>query len=126
MFFQPYKERCVKIGECVDVSRNLDTDGYSIRSAKSGLVLAHCSTVSLEHCTFHVSKSGREKTVQENRKRVHAFVRGELTAINQQIDTSREVVYYNPYLTECFTIVSLQQPIVEATEVHCQGKYCYL
>lgn len=97
-----------------------------VRSAKSGLVLAHCSTVSLKYCTFHVSKSGREKTVQEKRKRVHAFVQGELTEINKESDSSREVIYYNPYLTEYFTVVSLQQPIVEASEVHFQGKYCYL
>lgn len=125
-FFKPYKERSVEIGERVDCYRNLHTNnGYSIRSSKTGLVLAHCSTVSLENCTFHVSEGGRQKTVQQKRKREHALVWGDLFAINATIDTSQELIYYNPYLTELFTVISVNQPIVEASEVHCKGKYCY-
>jgi hypothetical protein len=128
VFYQAFKGRGVDLGERVDIHKNLHTEnGFSIRSAKTGLVLAHCSTVTLINCTFHISESGRLKTINERRKRVHAFVRGELAAVNQLVKpTEREQILYNPYTTEHFTLVSLSLPLYEASEVHCQNKHCYL
>ncbi|MEH6989521.1 hypothetical protein [Cytobacillus firmus] len=81
MFISPYKGRSLIAGQLVDCYRNLHTDnGYSIRCAKTGLVLAHCSTVQLKNAKFVVSEAGRQKTVQEKRKRVHAYIRGELVS----------------------------------------------
>jgi hypothetical protein len=103
MFFTPYKGRAAEIGLKVDVYRNLHTNnGYSIRCSKTNLVLAHCSTVHLKNAVFHVSESGRQKTVKEKRKRVHAFVRGELVAYNVQIPRDFVTVLYNPYHTHTY------------------------
>jgi hypothetical protein len=125
MFFNPYKGRTVTIGETVDVYRNLHTNnGYSIRS-KKGIVLAHCSSVRLKNARFVVSESGRQKTVQERRKRVHAYVRGELVAYNEQLPESFTKVLYNPYYTEKFMDADTNAPITEAAEVFCSGKYAY-
>ncbi|MFT9494373.1 MULTISPECIES: hypothetical protein [Bacillota] len=126
-FFNPYKGRVVYLGQKVDVYRNLHTNnGYSIRCAKTGLVLAHCSSVWLKNATFHVSESGRQKTIKEKRKRVHAFIRGELAGYNQPVPDHFLQVVYNPYFTPSFTEVGSNNPIDAAKEVHCSGKYAYI
>lgn len=127
MYFLPYKGRKVTIGDIVDIYKNLHVDnGYSIRSAKSGLVLAHATTITLKNCRFYVSESGRQKTIEQKRKRVHAWVRGELTAINQVMDTSFErTIYYNPYVTQHFLDIAANTYIYEEKEIHLEGKYCY-
>lgn len=127
MFFSPYKERNIEIGQRVDVYRNLHTNnGYSIRCAKSGLVLAHCSTVRLKNAKFVVSESGRQKTIQEKRKRVHAYVRGELATFNEALPKDFEKVEYNPYFTPFFMSARTNEPLYEAREVYCGGKYAYV
>lgn len=127
VFFEPYKGRNVEWGMVVDVYRNLHTNnGYSIRSAKTGLVLAHCSNVHLTNARFHVSESGRQKTVQEKRKRVHAYVRGQLAACNVQLPATFTKVHYNPYYTALFTDSLTNKPIYEAEEVICSGKFAYV
>lgn len=123
-FFEPFKDREVSIGQRVDVYKNLHLEnGYSIRCSKTGLVLAHCSTVLIKNASFHVSESGRQKTVKEKRKRVHAYVRGELAAINTLFP--KDFVIYNPYLTEFFLDSETRDPIHEADEVFFMGRHAY-
>lgn len=127
MFFEPYKGRTIEIGQKVDVYRNLHTDnGYSIRDSKTGLVLAHCSTVYLTNATFHISESGRQKTVREKRKRVHAYIRGTLTDYNVTVPGSFKKVLYNPYFTESFIEAETNTQILNANEVICSGKHAYV
>jgi hypothetical protein len=126
MFFEPYKGRTISIGITVDVYRNLHTNnGYSIRCSKSGLVLTHCSTVRIKNAKFHVSESGRLKTVEQKRRRVHAYVRGELVAYNEKTPEDFVKVLYNPYHTSLFMNSETNEPISEADEVVCSGKFAY-
>lgn len=126
LFFESYKGRNVEIGKNVDIYRNLHTnDGYSIRCSKTGLVLAHCSTVRIKNAKFIVSESGRQKNIREKRKRVHAYVRGELIAYNEELPQSFSKVLYNPYYTEFFTDAGTNALIKEADEVFCSGKFAY-
>ncbi|WP_262176472.1 hypothetical protein [Cytobacillus firmus] len=126
MFFLPYKGRSLIAGQLVDCYRNLHTDnGYSIRCAKTGLVLAHCSTVQLKNAKFVVSEAGRQKTVQEKRKRVHAYIRGELVSYNEHVPMGFKKVLYNPYHTTLFTDEKTNKPIFKAEDVFCSGKYAY-
>lgn len=126
-FFTPYKGRNVEIGQKVDVYRNLHTDnGYSIRCSKTGLVLAHCSTVTLKNAKFVVSESGRQKTIEQKRKRVHAYVRGELAAVNEALPKDFEKVVYNPYYTPFFLQARFNIPVNEAEQVYCGGKFAYI
>lgn len=125
-FFSPYKGRNVQLGSMVDVYRNLHTDnGYSIRCSKSGLVLAHCSTVHLKDAKFHISESGRQKTIEEKRKRVHAYVRGILVQYNVDIPSYFQEVRYNPYLHSQFTHTD-GGIVKETPEVICSGKHVYV
>lgn len=127
MFFTPFKDRTVVPQQMVDVYRNLHTNnGYSIRCSKSGLVLSHCSTAKLRNARFIVSESGRQKTIQEKRKRVHAYIRGELVGINELVPDDFLQVHYNPYHTPLFTLAGANKPVLEAEEVICCGKYAYV
>ncbi|WP_197205996.1 hypothetical protein [Cytobacillus firmus] len=127
MFFTPFKDRKVVPQQMVDVYRNLHTNnGYSIRCSKSGLVLSHCSTVMLRNARFIVSESGRQKTIQEKRKRVHAYVRGELVGINELVPDDFLQVHYNPYHTPLFILAEYNKPVLEADKVICCGKYAYV
>jgi hypothetical protein len=125
-FFEPFKDREVSIGQRVDVYKNLHLEnGYSVRCSKTGLVLAHCSTVLIKNASFHVSESGRQKTVKEKRKRVHAYVRGELVAINSLFPKDFVKVLYNPYLTEFFLDSKTREPIHKADKVFFMGRHAY-
>lgn len=58
------------------VYRNLNNGLISIAERSSGLVVAHCDSVTLKSVAFRVSDKGRERVVKEGRKNVHAFAFG--------------------------------------------------
>jgi len=126
MFYTPYKERRVFLGDKVDIYRNLHTEGYSIRCSKTKLVLAHCSAVSLINAKFHVAESGRKKTIDEKRKRVHAYISGTLRSINEEPPEYFNMVYYNPYKTSQFINTTTNKPVMSSKEVYCVGKHSYV
>lgn len=129
MYFHAFKGRNVEIGQLVEVYRNLNTPNakaYSIRCAKTKLVLAHCETVSLKNAQFIVSEKLRLKVNAEKRKTVHAFIRGELVAYNKSMSTTLQTVYYNPYKTNSFVDAETQIPIYESPLAFVQGKFAYV
>lgn len=126
MFFQPFKGRTVAAGDEVEVYRNLKLKvGFSIRSAKTKKVLAHCSSVLLQDCSFVVSAGGRNRTVERRQKEVHAVVRGVLQSINST-ESSSETIRYNPYLYATFVQGTTDEPVFEAAKVNCYQNTVYL
>lgn len=122
-----YKGRTVELGTVVDIYRNLNQSGYySIRDAKSGLVLAHSESVCVKQGVFKVSEAGRKKTLEMKRKRVHAYIRGILHSVDQTVPDGLETVYYNPYETKKFLNTEQDCFIDFAEEVHCAGKFAYV
>ena len=61
-------------GKRVDCYRNLNKGCFSVRH--KGIVQAHAESVLLSEVTFHVSQKGRERVLKEQRKNVHAHVKG--------------------------------------------------
>ncbi|QAS54760.1 hypothetical protein [Halobacillus litoralis] len=119
-----FKGRIATAGDRVDVYKNLHTGGFSVRSKSSGKVLCHVDSVTLTDCKFHVSKSGREKTVKEKRRRVHAWVQGTLDQIEPICEPNIEgIVYYNPYKTETF--VEGEETVTYAENVLLKGDHAY-
>jgi len=113
------------VGMKVDVYKNLHRACMSVRSRERndyGRVIAYASYLLLHNCQFVVNQRGRDKVIQDKRKNVHAFVRGELKtgygnflgAIgpNPLTATASEIlaipldgwveVTYNPYYTGSF------------------------
>lgn len=109
-FFQPYKNRRVDPGQLVEVYRNINKkDGivYSIRDAKTKLVLGHATHVLLNSCTFHVNQKGRMKVLTTKRKNVHAWIRGHFGIIHagdHEAWRYQDEAKYNPYKNERFCV----------------------
>lgn len=66
------------ITDPVDVYFNFHRGVWSLRSRKSGLVIAHARVVAFAHgARMAVQASGRRRVLETGHKTVHAFVRGE-------------------------------------------------
>lgn len=109
----------------VEVYWNLHKNCYSVRALSGpdkGRVIAHVPSISLTGAEFAVQPAGRRKVLRENRKNVHAFVRG-WTQFRPD-GTTRKVsvapwdattrVTYNPYKFETFVTVGGHTPVTYA------------
>ena len=105
----------------VEVYFNLHKKLFSVRDCKTGRVFAHSKYVTIRNPEFVVRQSGRNKVLQERKKNVHAFVRGELEDLfSHGLDdlvktvTQGEAVTYNPYKYETFVYADSESAIYEA------------
>ena len=86
---------------------------------RKGIVQCHAETLLLSDVTFHVSQKGRERVLREQRKNVHAYVKGKLevdSKILQVIEAGSDwleslLTYrgwveltYNPYKFSSFVL----------------------
>lgn len=104
----------------VEVYRNLHKKCYSVRDCKTGRVILHKDVLMLENVKYVVRQAGRERVLKENRKNVHAFVRGKL------IDELPAWYYennghwdfgsatYNPYKYKSFVDNFTGKPVYES------------
>jgi len=76
----------------------------------------YAGTVCLQNVTFRVSKSGRERTLRDKVRNVHAWVIGDLLTSTPSQNPPKNVQWkqarYNPYQTETFV------DTVSGNEVH--------
>lgn len=92
----------------VEVYRNLHTGKMSVREC-GGRVLTHEDEVFINDPLFVVQPAGRAKVLREQRKNVHAFVRGELkgfsigTLVGFDDYEDWNQATYNPYKGPTFT-----------------------
>ena len=87
----------------VDVYRNLNSDCWSVR--QGARVVCHTDYITLKDCEFVVQPAGRRRVLIEQKKIVHAFVRGYLCSPRESDYTpsfSWEYVKYNPYRADSF------------------------
>ena len=80
---------------------NLHKHVFSIRALEGeqqGRVIEHVSHKTLHDVTFAVQPAGRAKVLREQRKNVHAFVRGTTEGLTAIAPASEwEKISYNPY-----------------------------
>ncbi len=101
----------------VHAYRNLNRrDGvfYSVRDAKTNLVIAHVPFILLSDVQFRVQEGGRLKVIAEKRKRVHAYIVGTWETKGGRIAGRWEKVRYNPYLFATFVRASDNTPVYTA------------
>jgi hypothetical protein len=104
------------IGERVFVYRNLHKKCYSVKSLKTGRVIAHVDSIDLVNFSFRVSKAGRERVLREKRKNVHAGVVGYVSCpVNKAYSTD---VTYNPYKYNSFVLKNNEVPVFNADIAH--------
>ncbi len=103
--------------EKVFVYFNLHKKKWSVKSLKTGLVIAHCDNVLLRDCKFKVSERGRQRVLKERVKNVHAGVVGILTSSVDTHFIDTDAVTYNPYKYETFVKCTNLVPIYNSNEV---------
>jgi hypothetical protein len=91
----------------VEVYRNLHKNCWSVR-IPHGKVWYHCQALFIFNARFVVQKAGNAKVRQTGKKNVHAFVRGELGTMWEEMRICRYLngdkrqVKYNPYKNKTF------------------------
>jgi hypothetical protein len=118
------KNRTLEVGQEVFVYFNLHKKVFSVKDVKTGLVVAHTEQIALEDATFKVSEAGRQRVLKEQRKNVHAGVRGKFTGTLTTNQLGREATY-NPYKFSSFVDKSSEEPLKEARVVHLENKKVY-
>lgn len=96
------------LGLKVDVYKNLHKGLLSVRH--KGKVIAHVEEISLIDVCFAVQPAGRAKVLAEQRKNVHACVRGYIA--KEQMTGSKKITY-NPYIAGYFRD-EMESPIYES------------
>ena len=99
---------------------NLHKKVFSVRALegdKKGLVVAHVDRILIDRPEFVVSEAGRQRVLREQKKNVHAGVRGIWTAWVDGIEQWDYLtpVTYNPYLYSTFVEKSTLAPVRKAT-----------
>lgn len=100
--------------------RNLNRKGvvWSVRSTKTGLVIDRATNVVIKNPEFVVSQKGRDRVLKEQRKNVHAGIRGQRL---KRLPSKKNLVRvgYNPYKSGHFALT------VKNTPIYC-AKYAIL
>jgi hypothetical protein len=114
----------------VFVYRNLNRKGvvYSVRNEATKLVCDRTGHVLIENATFKVSESGRQRVIREQRKNVHAGVRGTRidTLPEEAKKMSRVACKYNPYEAPHFTTkFGVGLTSAKYVEINEQGCFAY-
>jgi hypothetical protein len=108
----------------VEIYFNLHKKCLSVRH--KGLVVAHAAHVEMDNATFAVSQAGRARVLRENRKNVHAFIRGNLvsfTPLGTDVNNGDTAnVTYNPYKYDSFVRIVDQSRITAAQKVFAFGR----
>lgn len=108
----------------VEVYFNLHKKVWSVR--ENGRVKHHANAIILKNAKFVVQPAGREKVLREQKKNVHAFVRGDLEIVSTSNDRLRycndriksmSKVTYNPYKKDHFFYVANGRKIEYAETV---------
>ena len=94
----------------VEVYRNLHKNCWSVRDTKTGRVVKHVDFIAIHNAKFVVRPAGRAKVLKEQRKNVHAFVRGETKiagTFKAMMEGPRDLectghISYNPYKSDTF------------------------
>jgi|UniRef100_UPI004047975D hypothetical protein len=103
-----------------DIYYNLHKHCLSVRH--KGLVVNHTQEIALENVKFVVSQAGRKRVLEEKRKNVHAFVRGEIREMSFADRYAwGHVVKYNPYKYSSF-VDENGTPVKGAKKVAIFGK----
>lgn len=113
----------------VDVYFNLHRKCYSVRCAKTRLVVSHEDEVLLEDVTFNVSEAGRKRVIKEKKKNVHAVMRGTWIDMQGEQEIVEELgrnIMYNPYKTGTFEFEAFRpdevKPLLNARAVFVSTK----
>lgn len=125
----PIKNRILEYGTIVEVYRNLHTPNselFSIRDKKSGLVLSHGSNFVAKNVKCKVRENGRQTVIKNRRKLVHAFLICNFKEEQELNIDGLDELYYNPYLTPTFINKTTGEEIHNAETIYFAKGRVYL
>jgi hypothetical protein len=125
-------------GQCVAVYFNLHYNVFSIKESKNGNLISHTGACMLTNAVFDVSPKGRERSIREGRRRVHAYAIGVLkdlswdllspVQVESLLETGWQQITYDLhpdhpefYLKNCKGYI----PVREAKSVILRGKTAF-
>jgi len=129
----------LKYGDKIEVYRNLHKKCFSVRHKGKVVGYLHDNEqLALTNVKFAVQPAGRAKVLRENKKNVHAFVRGEYVGFigfrSGPYDRKREEMYfgkfedldfyavsYDPYKSDKFVVKETGKPIESNSEALIKG-----
>jgi len=118
----------------VEIYYNLNKHVLSVR--QKGIVIKHTPAAEVFNAKFVVQPGGRKRVLREQRKNVHAFVRGTAgrlskTILSEMLGRKYKVpgnwvrVTYNPYKYNSFVEADTGEPIHESAHVIISGRTVY-
>jgi hypothetical protein len=122
----------LKYGDKIEVYRNLHKNCFSVRHKGKVVGYLHDNEqLALTNVKFVVQPAGRAKVLRENKKNVHAFVRGEYVGYENNLtnnlyfgefkDLDFYAVSYNPYKSDKFVVKETGKPIESNSEALIRG-----
>lgn len=115
----PFRDRQLEVGQKVEVYRNLNTGLFSIRCAKSKLVLAHGSDFVISNPKEKISEASRQRVINEGVKNVHAFIAGVYQGEQNRNDyVFRLKINYNPFKMSHFEHLTEGKVYFTSSEVY--------
>jgi len=122
----------LKYGDKIEVYRNLHKKCFSVRHKGKVVGYLHDNEqLALTNVKFAVQPAGRAKVLRENKKNVHAFVRGEYVGYENNLDNEMYfgkfedldfyAVSYNPYKSDKFVVKETGKPIESNSEALIRG-----
>ncbi len=122
----------LKYGDKIEVYRNLHKKCFSVRHKGKVVGYLHDNEqLALTNVKFVVQPAGRAKVLRENKKNVHAFVRGEYVGFENNLtnnlyfgkfeDLDFYAVSYNPYKSDKFVVKETGKPIESNSEALIKG-----
>lgn len=123
----PYKNRLINYDKPVFIYRNLHCHAsnclYSI--SQNSLIVGHTGLILLQKCQFNVSQKGRERVLREQRKNVHARIKGFIAESGMGVEAEDKdlilpaKISYNPYTDESFICKNLTDKPFRVNKAEC-------
>lgn len=109
-----YKNRQLNLNDKIQVYRNLNNNTFSIRCAKTKLVLAHGEGFILSDGQPIVHEKSRLKVVEKKSRTVHVYIEGYYGGLFDEWNCDvYDEAYYNPYFTDKFIAKSENVEIIK-------------
>jgi hypothetical protein len=89
------------------------------------LIVGHTGLILLQECQFNVSQKGRERVLREQRKNVHARIKGFIAESGMGVEAEDKdlilpaKISYNPYTDESFICKNLTDKPFRVNKAEC-------
>lgn len=112
------------------IFRNLKRDVYyvEIKNSKKWKKVLETSALTAFNCVFKVNEKGRQKTIADNKRNVHAYCYAEsfVEKLPDQWSFDYDPIHYNPFVNKQFEKDIFNTVVKKASEVVFDGKQVFV